>query len=111
MKVTIKETELELHYSLRIYLIYENITGKSLDVTDPSYSVTINLFYSAILASMQYHHRGLLFEYDEYIEWLDSHIEEMNEFIKWFIKNMRVNASITNESKDEEDTREPLPKN
>ena len=104
MKVNIKGKELELHYSMRIYLIYETITGNTLSLKDGSYTVSVNLFYSAILASMQHYHLDLDFEYNEYLDWLDEQgIDLIKEFIEWFLKIMNVNTSLVEKQIDETD--------
>lgn len=104
MKVNIKGKELDLHYSMRIYLIYETITGKTLSLETGSYTVSVNLFYSAILASMQHANLDLNFEYDEYLDWLDTQgIDLIKEFIEWFLKIMNVNTSLAEKQIDETD--------
>ena len=104
MKVNIKGKELDLHYSMRIYLIYETITGKTLSLETGSYTVSVNLFYSAILASMQHANLDLNFEYDEYLDWLDEQgIDLIKEFIEWFLKIMNVNTSLVEKQIDETD--------
>lgn len=104
MKVNIKGKELDLHYSMRIYLIYETITGKTLSLETGSYTVSVNLFYSAILASMQHANLDLNFEYDEYLDWLDEQgMDLIKEFIEWFLKIMNVNTSLAEKQIDEKD--------
>ena len=104
MKVNIKGKELDLHYSMRIYLIYETITGKTLSLETGSYTVSVNLFYSAILASMQHANLDLNFEYDEYLDWLDTQgMDLIKEFIEWFLKIMNVNSSLVEKQIDEKD--------
>ena len=104
MKVNIKGKELDLHYSMRIYLIYETITGKTLSLETGSYTVSVNLFYSAILASMQHANLDLNFEYDEYLDWLDEQgMDLIKEFIEWFLKIMNVNSSLVEKQIDEKD--------
>ena len=104
MKVNIKGKELELHCSMRIYLIYETITGKTLSLETGSYTVSVNLFYSAILASMQHANLDLNFEYDEYLDWLDEQgMDLIKEFIEWFLKIMKVNTSLAEKQIDETD--------
>lgn len=104
MKVNIKGKELDLHYSMRIYLIYETITGKTLSLETGSYTVSVNLFYSAILASMQHANLDLNFEYDEYLDWLDEQgMDLIKEFIEWFLKIMNVNSSLVEKQIDETD--------
>ena len=104
MEVNIKGKTLDLHYSMRIYLIYETITGKTLSLETGSYTVSVNLFYSAILASMQHANLDLNFEYDEYLDWLDEQgMDLIKEFIEWFLKIMNVNSSLTEKQIDEKD--------
>ena len=104
MKVNIKGKELDLHYSMRIYLIYETITGKTLSLETGSYTVSVNLFYSAILASLQHANLDLNFEYDEYLDWLDEQgMDLIKEFIEWFLKIMNVNSSVVEKQIDETD--------
>lgn len=104
MKINIKGTDLELFYSMRVYLIYEQITGNTLSLKDGSYTVSVNLFYSAILASMQHYHLDLDFEYNEYLDWLDEQgIDLIKEFIEWFLKIMNVNTSLAEKQIDETD--------
>lgn len=97
MKIKIKEQELELHYSLRIYMFYENIMGHSIDMqTISSYTSLVVLFYSAILATLQYEHKNLDITYDEYMDWLDSQQHTiLADFASWFIKNVEVSAKVT----------------
>ena len=114
MKVNIKGKELDLHYSMRIYLIYETITGKTLSLETGSYTVSVNLFYSAILASMQHANLDLDFEYDEYLDWLDEQgMDLIKEFIEWFLKIMNLGNSLIEKQIDEKDiknTNTKLPK-
>ena len=102
MKLNIKGKELDLHYSMRIYLIYETITGKTLSLESGSYTVSVNLFYSTILASMQHANLDFNFEYDEYLDWLDEQgMDLIKEFIEWFLKIMNVNSSLVEKQIDE----------
>lgn len=104
MKVNIKGKELDLHYSMRIYLIYETITGKTLSLETGSYTVSVNLFYSSILASMQHANLDLNFEYDEYLDWLDTQgMDLIKEFIEWFLNIMNTNNSLAEKQIDEKD--------
>ena len=104
MKINIKGTELELYYSMRVYLIYEQITGKTLSLQEGYYTVSVNLFYSTILASMQRNHLDLDFEYDEYLDWLDEQGADLiKDFINWFSKIMYVNTSLVKNQIDESD--------
>lgn len=106
MKIKIKEQELELHYSLRIYMFYENIMGHSIDMqTISSYTSLVVLFYSSILATLQYEHKNLDISYDEYMDWLDSQHNILSDFASWFIKNVEVSAKVTPIKEDTKQTK------
>lgn len=103
MKVNIKGKELDLHYSLRIYLIYETITGNSVSLGQSPFNTSVSLFYSAILATMQYNRMNLDLDWDTYIDWLDTQEPEiLNEFSKWFVDCVNVNADLTEEIENKE---------
>ena len=97
MKIKIKELLFEFHFSLRIDMFYENIMGHSIDMqTISSYTSLVVLFYSAILATLQYEHKNLDITYDEYMDWLDSQQHTiLSDFASWFIKNVEVSAKVT----------------
>lgn len=99
MKIIIKNTELELHYSMRMYIIYENIMGKSLSFENTnSYTSLVVLFYSAIASTIQKNKLNLVIDYDDFMDWLDEHSAALQEFSEWFAKNINAN----NELKDTE---------
>ena len=87
MKINIKNQEIELSYSMRIYILFENITNKSLSFESmQSYTSLIVLFYSSVLASIQKQKLNITISYDEFMDWLDdSNGEQMiKEFSTWF---------------------------
>ena len=90
MKIIFREQELELHYSMRIYIIYENIMGKGLGFEQlQSYTAVISLFYAAIVASLQYHKMDSNVTYDEFIDWLDTDSAlKIKEFTEWFMSHV-----------------------
>lgn len=98
MKIHIKGQELDLHYSMRMYIIFENIMGKSLSF-DSSYSYTslIVLFYSAIMATIQRDKLNMTLSYDEFMDWLDSNepTKTIQEFSEWFTSQMTVNNNLS----------------
>lgn len=103
MKVKIKGKTLDLHYSMRIYLIYETITSKSLSLQESSLNTLVSLFYSAILGTMQYKKMNLDLDWDTYIDWLDTQRPDiLNEFSKWFIGCVNVNTDLTEEPDNKE---------
>jgi len=78
MKINIKGREIELHYSFRALMIYEEILSESF--SEPkSFKEIMVFFYSIILASTK--DKDILF--DDFIDWLDSSPEVMSEFTQW----------------------------
>ena len=103
MEVNIKGKTLDLHYSMRIYLIYETITGKSISLGESSFSTLVSLLYSAILGTMQYKRMNLDLDWDTYLDWLDTQTPDiLNEFSKWFISCVNVNTNLIEETEDKD---------
>lgn len=78
MKINIKGREIELRYSFRALMIYEEILGESF--SEPkSFKEIMIFFYSIVLASTK--DKDILF--DDFVDWLDSSPEVMPEFTEW----------------------------
>ncbi len=97
MKVNIKDQELELHYSLRIYIIYENMTDKTIEPED-FYKMTnvITLLYATIVASLQYYRQPASLDWNDYMDWIDNQGGEkiLLEFSQWFVKESEAQKSM-----------------
>ena len=100
MIVKIGEREIEMHYSLRMYMLYENIVGESLDYTKlESYTTILNLFYCAVLSSMQYHKMELDLKFDEFIDWIDTQgITALSEFSTWYTENLMLQQELVDKA-------------
>lgn len=99
MKVTYKEKEYELKYSFRALMLYENITQKSFqpkNVTD-----MITFFYSVLLASAKEP-----IDFNEFIDWLDENIDQLNIFSAWLISSLEVNKQKEPKPKTRKDKKE-----
>lgn len=97
MKVKIGEREIEMHYSLRMYMLYENIVGESVDYSKfNSFTDMLNLFYCAVLSSMQYHKMELDLKFDEFIDWIDTDkgIIGFTEFSAWYIEHLQLQQEL-----------------
>lgn len=98
MKVKIGEREIEMHYSLRMYMFYENIVGDSVDYTKVlcnNFTSTLNLFYSAVLSSMQYHKMEIDLKFDEFINWIDTEGKTaISEFLEWYFENLKLEEEL-----------------
>ena len=106
MKIKIKNQELELAYSMRTYILFENIQGQSLSFENlNSYTSLIVLFYSAIVATIQKRKLDITLSYDEFIDWLDDNNGEnmIKEFSNWFTTQLTNNLALQ-QNEDNENT-------
>lgn len=80
MKINIKDQEIELKYSFRSLIIFEEITGKTMTTPDTLKDILI-LFYSVVLSSA----KGSLqdFTWDNFMDYLDENPDLTVEFVEW----------------------------
>lgn len=112
MKITIKGQEIELFYTYRMHILYENITGESLvtkwnNIVEAGKSAA--LFYSCIISSAKKQKIDLDLNFQEFMDWLDDNggYVLISEFIVFISKLMKDKYELTN---DEEEKEEDLPK-
>lgn len=91
----IKEEELELIYSFRINLFYEEITGKSIDFTSFKANDLVNLFYATVIASLQKAKRPQI----TMLEFMDAIDDAGGEkcivdFTNWYVEIMKAQFEI-----------------
>lgn len=91
MKVTIKGKEIELKYSIRALMMYENIAGKTFQPTNLTDMITF--CYCIVLSSSGDYSLGL----DDFIDEIDNNPELIQEFSTW------LESSITNQNKLKKD--------
>ncbi len=77
MKVTINDKEIELKYTLRSMLMYENITDKTFNPS--TMSDVITFMYCIVVASS----KDYSLKFDDFIDWLDENPNIINEFGEW----------------------------
>lgn len=109
MKIKVNGKDLEMHYSMRSFVIYEEITGKSLNFEDiTSLSAIVNLFYSNVLASMQYAGMELTLTYNEFWNYLDDNNgpELIKEFSEWYMKHLEAQADFNKLKAPKEENKE-----
>lgn len=106
MKIIFRGKELELHYSMRIYIIYENIMGKGVAFEElQSYTSLLTLFYSALAATLQYNKMDSNVTYDEFIDWLDEDpSDKLKQFSEWFVSHL-LSQSDKTDTKLEKETK------
>lgn len=86
MKVTIKEQEVTLRYSMRALFQYENITGQSFN---PKTLQDFCTFFFCVLVSSN---KDLDLTFDDFIdEVIDPNPQVMNEFAVWLGNTMTKN--------------------
>lgn len=107
MKITLKYKTFDLHYSMRGYILYENIMGKSMSFDDKySYTSLLVLLYSFIVGTIQRDKLGITLSYDEFIDYVDDNDPQklLKEFSEWFTSQLNFNSDlkdVTNEEIEE----------
>jgi hypothetical protein len=77
MEISINNKQITLKYTIRAMMMYENITGATLQPS--SLTDVITFFYCVVLASsMDYS-----IKMEDFIDWLDEHPDTINEFGEW----------------------------
>lgn len=95
MKINIKEKEIELRYSYRALMMYENIQKKSFN--PQTLSDIIIFFYCIALASLR--NEELLF--DDFMDWIDDNPTSITDFSNWLADIFNLQAVITPDTKIE----------
>lgn len=89
MKVTIgNHNEVELKYSVRSMIMYENITEKSF--SPQSMTDIITYFYCVILSSG----KDYSLTFDEFIDYLDENPDAIKEFSEWLNNTVQTNSQL-----------------
>lgn len=96
MTIQINQKEIELKYSFRALMIFENITKRSFNPS--TVSDIVIFFYSVVLGS----DRNINIEFDDFIDWLDDSPEKMNEFSEWLTSVINKNKSLSPEVSEKE---------
>lgn len=84
MKITIKDKEIELKYTLRSMLMFENIKGETFSPKNLTDIVTY--MYCVVVASG----KDYDLQFDDFIDYLDEHPEFVTEFTKWLEKTSKT---------------------
>ena len=96
MKVTIKEQEVELRYSMRALFMYENITGQSFNPKTLQDFCTI--FYCVLCSS----NKDLDLTFDEFVDYLDEDPSKMSDFAEWLNSVMQKHNFLSNSTQSKE---------
>ena len=105
IKLIIDDKEYDLHYSFRIYIIFEAITGHNLDFEHLSTTNLFILFYSAILATLQYHKIDNSILFEDMLDLVDENGGDflMSVFATWFIAQMKKQAELMQQNENTTD--------
>lgn len=111
MKIKILENEIELKYSIRMNIIYENIAGETLDFTNISSIKQIStLMLACIYSSAQIQGITLNLTYDAYMNWLDANggYQILNEFAIWLADEMMAQYNLLPKTEEDTEKKKPL---
>ena len=96
MKVTIKEQEVELRYSMRSLFMYEKIVGQFNPKTIEEFAT---FFYCVVCSS----NKDLDLTFDEFIdEVIDPQPELLNQFALWLSSIMQKNNFLAGAAQSQE---------
>ena len=96
MKVTIKEQEITLKYSMRSLFLYEQKSGESFSPRNlEQYCL---YFYCVVMSS----NRDLDLTFDDFIDFLDEDPSKITEFAEWLSNVMMKNNFLSNSAQSQE---------
>lgn len=116
MKIKIKNKEIELQYCMRMYLKYEQRTGKSISFEGmSSYTGIIELLYCAIAATLEhkkYRKLGLSLTWEEFLDWTDEQtqtklLEEFNHWLVDVMQSQQDSATVNDDTENNETQHDP----
>ena len=87
MKITVKDREVELRYSLRIYMVFESMVNRAFN--PKLVSDSIMLFLSAIISSNQ----DCDITLDSLVDMIDANPKLLDDFIRWYSDKSLENSS------------------
>lgn len=96
MIVKIKDKDIELKFSFRSLMIYENITKKSFN---PESTSDILIFMFCVLISSD---KDLNLDFGEFLDYVDNNPYIIVDFSEWFTGQMN-NANTISPDEDEDD--------
>lgn len=95
MKINLHDKEIELKYSYRALMIYENIQKQSFN--PKTLSDIIVFFYSITLSSA----KGQEVMFDDFMDWLDENPTAITEFSNWLAGIFNVQTIMSPELPEE----------
>ncbi len=77
MKLNINNKTIELKYTLRAMIMYENVTSSTF--APKSISDIITLFYCVVVSSA----KDYDLSFEQFVDYLDENVNVLNEFSEW----------------------------
>ena len=96
MKIKIGDKEIQLKYSFRSLILYENIQNKSF-APESTTDVLIYMF-CVILAS----ERDIQLDFNDFLDMIDEHPELVVEFSTWLTNEINKTNTLTAEDTEED---------
>lgn len=95
--------DIELKWSFRSNIYYEQIQGKSLDFTDMKSNDLLMLFYCCFIATLQKNKMEMI-TLTDFLDILDDNGGEhaIYEFSTWYIKSMSAQYELNASTEDED---------
>lgn len=113
MKLKINGQDVELVYSFRSAIYFEQIAGHSLDFTKLSSQDILNLFYSVTIASLQKAKLPIVSMLD-FLDAIDENGGDKTiiEFSNWYVDTLRKEFELSESTESEEEKeKKPSKKN
>lgn len=89
MTITIKDKDIELKYTIRAMIMYENMTEKSF--APQSLTDIITFMYCVVVSSA----KDYSIKFDEFIDYLDENPNIINDFGNWLTSNTNSNNNFS----------------
>lgn len=104
MKMKINGEEIELVYSFRSNVYFEQITGHAVDFSKLDSNDLITLFYCNVISSLQKAKKPTISMVD-FLDVVDDNNGEkcILEFSNWFVKEMQAQYEILESSEDKKE--------
>ena len=101
MKLKINNEDIELIYSFRSNIYFEQITGHNIDFTNLTANDLLSLFYSVVIASMQKAKKPVITMLD-FMDVIDDNGGEkcLIEFSNWYIAIMKAQYEVLTDEND-----------
>lgn len=92
MEITIKNKTVNLKYTFRALMIYENIANKSFN--PKGISDVVIFFYSVVIATT----KDNTITFDDFLDWLDEQPTAINDFSIWLTEVFNAQSGLANKN-------------